>query len=98
MFTSLGEWKHSKSDGHEDYGLLVSQKNRKYAIVKELEKPVVFKKDTIVLQFEVRFQNGLECGKAYLKYLRPQIAGWSAEEFDNSSPFLIMFERGHNLG
>ncbi|XP_074573254.1 calnexin homolog [Curcuma longa] len=85
-----GIWKHAKSDGHEDYGLLVSEKARKYAIVKELDEPTVLK-DTIVLQFEVRFQNGLECGGAYLKYLRPQDAGWTPKGFDNESPYAIMF-------
>ncbi|KAJ0554615.1 Calnexin [Helianthus annuus] len=86
-----GEWKHSKSEGHDDYGLLVSDKARKYAIVKELEKPVELKDGTIVLQYEVRLQNGLECGGAYLKYLRPQEAGWTAKGFDNESPYSIMF-------
>nr|XP_043638954.1 calnexin homolog [Erigeron canadensis] len=86
-----GVWKHSKSEGHEDFGLLVSEKARKHAIVKELEKPVVLKDGTIVLQFEVRLQNGLECGGAYLKYLRPQEAGWTAKGFDNDSPYSIMF-------
>ncbi|KVH99056.1 calnexin homolog [Cynara cardunculus var. scolymus] len=86
-----GVWKHSKSEGHDDYGLLVSEKARKYAIVKELEKPVELKDGTIVLQFEVRLQNGLECGGAYLKYLRPQEAGWTAKGFDNESPYSIMF-------
>ena len=89
--STSGEWKHSKSEGHDDYGLLVSEKARKYAIVKELEKPVVLKDGTIVLQFEVRLQNGLECGGAYLKYLRPQEAGWTAKGFDNESPYSIMF-------
>ncbi|KAJ6375262.1 hypothetical protein OIU77_000277 [Salix suchowensis] len=70
-----GEWKHEKSKGHDDYGLLVSEPAKKYAIVKELDEPVSLK-DGIVLQFETRLQNGLECGGAYLKYLRPQDAGW----------------------
>ncbi|XP_074560536.1 calnexin homolog [Curcuma longa] len=86
-----GTWKHSKSDGHEDYGLLVSEQARKYAIVKELEEPVALKDEAIVLQFEVRLQNGLECGGAYLKYLRPQEAGWTPKGFNNVSPFTIMF-------
>lgn len=86
-----GAWKHAKSEGHDDYGLLVSEKARKYAIVKELEKPVVLKDGTVVLQFETRLQNGLECGGAYLKYLRPQEAGWTAKGFDNESPYAIMF-------
>ncbi|XP_008807839.1 calnexin homolog [Phoenix dactylifera] len=86
-----GVWKHSKSEGHEDYGLLVSEKARKYAIVKELDEPVTLKDGTIVLQYETRLQNGLECGGAYLKYLRPQDAGWAPKEFDNESPYSIMF-------
>ncbi|KAL5538630.1 hypothetical protein UlMin_044617 [Ulmus minor] len=86
-----GVWKHSKSEGHDDYGLLVSEKARKYAIVKELDEVVSLKDGTVVLQFEVRLQNGLECGGAYLKYLRPQEAGWKAKGFDNESPYAIMF-------
>ncbi|KAE8123761.1 hypothetical protein FH972_018693 [Carpinus fangiana] len=86
-----GVWKHSKSEGHDDYGLLVSEKARKYAIVKELDEPVSLKDGTVVLQFETRLQEGLECGGAYLKYLRPQEAGWKPKEFDNESPYTIMF-------
>ncbi|KAL2935615.1 Calnexin-like protein 1 [Bienertia sinuspersici] len=86
-----GVWKHSKSEGHDDFGLLVSEKARKYAIVKELEKPVELKGKTVVLQYETRLQNGLECGGAYLKFLRPQEAGWVPKEFDNESPYSIMF-------
>ncbi|CAA0811228.1 Calnexin homolog 1 [Striga hermonthica] len=86
-----GVWKHEKSEGHDDYGLLVSQQARKYAIVKELDQPVELKDGTIVLQYEVRLQNGLECGGAYIKYLRPQEAGWIPKEFDNESPYTIMF-------
>ncbi|KAF7840210.1 calnexin-like protein [Senna tora] len=86
-----GVWKHAKSEGHDDYGLLVSEKARKYAIVKELDKPVSLKDGTVALQFETRLQNGLECGGAYLKYLRPQEAGWKPKGFDNESPYSIMF-------
>ncbi|XP_078161820.1 calnexin homolog 1-like [Carex rostrata] len=87
-----GVWKYSKSNGHQDYGLLASHKERRYAIVKELKKPISLKCGTIVLQFEVRFQNGLECGGAYLKYLRPpQDARWFPKEFDNESPYSILF-------
>lgn len=86
-----GVWKLSKSEGHDDHGLLVSEKARKYAIVKELDEALSLKDKTIVLQYEVRLQNGLECGGAYLKYLRPQEAGWKAKEFGNESPYSIMF-------
>ncbi|XP_043703410.1 calnexin homolog [Telopea speciosissima] len=86
-----GVWKHAKSEGHDDYGILVSDNARKYAIVKELDEPVDLKDGTVVLQFENRLQNGLECGGAYLKYLRSQDAGWKPKEFDNESPYSIMF-------
>ncbi|KAM5571480.1 hypothetical protein ABKV19_011859 [Rosa sericea] len=86
-----GVWKHSKSEGHEDFGLLVSEKAKKYAIVKEVDEPVSLKDGTVVLQFETRLQNGLECGGAYLKYLRPQEAGWEPKIFDNESPYSVMF-------
>ncbi|CAK7336003.1 unnamed protein product [Dovyalis caffra] len=86
-----GIWKLSKSEGHDDHGLLVSEKAKKYAIVKELDNVVSLKGGTVVLQFEVRLQNGLECGGAYLKYLRPQEVGWKPKEFDNESPYSIMF-------
>ncbi|MBA0559260.1 hypothetical protein Golob_016232, partial [Gossypium lobatum] len=86
-----GVWKHSKSEGHDDYGLLVSEMAKKYAIVKELDEAVNLKDGTTVLQFETRLQGGLECGGAYLKYLSPQDAGWKPKEFDNESPYSIMF-------
>ncbi|XP_074582384.1 calnexin homolog [Curcuma longa] len=86
-----GLWQHSKSNGHQDYGLLVSEKAKKYAIAKELDQPINLNDGTTVLQFEVRLQNGLECGGAYLKYLRPQAPGWAPKGFDNQSPYTIMF-------
>ncbi|PKI71566.1 hypothetical protein CRG98_008083, partial [Punica granatum] len=47
-----GVWKRTKSEGHDDYGLLVSEKARKYAIVKELDEAVSLKDGTVVLQYE----------------------------------------------
>ncbi|KAI3777710.1 hypothetical protein L1987_47512 [Smallanthus sonchifolius] len=87
----LGVCNHSKSEGHDDFGLLVSEKARKYAIVKELNTPVELNDGMVALQFETRLQNGLECGGAYLKYLRPQESGWTPKAFDNKSPYSIMF-------
>ncbi|KAG0488227.1 hypothetical protein HPP92_006782 [Vanilla planifolia] len=86
-----GTWKHSKSEGHEDFGLLVSEKAKKYGIVKELDEPLDLKDGGGVLQYEARFHNGLECGGAYIKYLRPQDSSWVPKDFDNESPYSIMF-------
>ena len=59
--------------------------------MKELDVPVSLKDGTIVLQFDTRLQNGLDCGGAYLKHLRPQDAGWTSQKFDDESPYSIMF-------
>jgi hypothetical protein len=70
-----GKWKYEKSEGHEDYGLLVSEPAKKYGIAADLAEEVDPKDGTVVLQYNLRLQKGLECGGAYLKYLLPQV-GW----------------------
>jgi calnexin len=70
-----GKWKYEKSEGHEDYGLLVSQPAKKYGIAVDLPEEVNPTDNTVVLQYDLRLQKGLECGGAYLKYLLPQV-GW----------------------
>ena len=62
----------------------MSEPARKYAIVKELDEPADLKEGTTVLQFETRLHNGLECGGAYLKFLRPQEAGWKPKELKSA--------------
>jgi calnexin len=69
-----GKWKHEKSDGHEDYGLLVSEPAKKYGIAVDLPEEVDPKDSAVVLQYDLRLQKGLECGGAYLKYLLPQVS------------------------
>jgi calnexin len=86
-----GVWKHAKSEGHDDYGLLVSQPAKKYGIAVDLPEKVDPKDGAVVLQYDLRLQNGLECGGAYLKFLQPQEAGWTANDFNNESPYSIMF-------
>ena len=68
-----GKWKYQKSSGYDDYGLLVSEKARKYAIATDLPEPLDPQDGTIVLQYDLRLQKGLDCGGAYLKYLVPQV-------------------------
>ncbi|KAK6924592.1 Calreticulin/calnexin [Dillenia turbinata] len=82
---------HLKSEDHDDFGLLVSEKAKRYAIVKELGESVSLKDRTTVLQFETHLQNGLECGGACLKYFRPQEAGWKPKDLDNEAPYSISF-------
>ncbi|GBG84059.1 hypothetical protein CBR_g37934 [Chara braunii] len=83
-----GVFKHAPSEGSEDYGLLLSEKARKYGIARELPKAVEPKGKTTVLQYDVRFQNGLDCGGAYLKYLLPQ---------DLTSPSKLKDDTGYSV-
>eukprot|EP00246_Nothoceros_aenigmaticus_P015750 TRINITY_DN6782_c0_g1_i2.p1 TRINITY_DN6782_c0_g1~~TRINITY_DN6782_c0_g1_i2.p1 ORF type:complete len:477 (+),score=124.85 TRINITY_DN6782_c0_g1_i2:126-1556(+) len=87
-----GSWRYEASKGHEDYGLLVGDEARKHAIAVELpEKVALGDGKTVVLQYDVRAQNGLNCGGAYLKFLEPQEAGWKPSSLDSSSAYTVMF-------
>merc|ERR1712000_505447 len=59
-----------------------------------VEEPVKYKgiegDKGLVVQYEVKLQNGLECGGAYMKLLRDNKA-LHQEEFSNTTPYVIMF-------
>jgi calnexin len=44
-----------------------------------------------VRRYEVKLQNGLECGGAYLKLLTESPEGIQAQEFSDKTPYTIMF-------
>ncbi|RVX73247.1 Calnexin [Exophiala mesophila] len=73
-----------------DKGLVLKNAAAHHAISAKFPKAVDNKGKTLVVQYEVKLQNGLECGGAYLKLLRDNKA-LHAEEFSNSSPYVIMF-------
>lgn len=74
----------------EDKGLIIKDKAAHHAISAKFPKAVDNKGKTLVVQYEVKLQNGLECGGAYMKLLQDNKA-LHAEEFSNSSPYIIMF-------
>ncbi|XPS93699.1 hypothetical protein M3J09_003042 [Ascochyta lentis] len=73
-----------------DKGLVVKDKAAHHAISAKFPKAVDNKDNTLVVQYEVKLQNGLECGGAYLKLLQDN-AALHADEFSNASPYVIMF-------
>ncbi|KAL1603861.1 hypothetical protein SLS60_005453 [Paraconiothyrium brasiliense] len=73
-----------------DKGLVLKDKAAHHAISAKFPKAIDNKKNTLVVQYEVKLQNGLECGGAYMKLLQDNKA-LHAEEFANSSPYIIMF-------
>ncbi|KAF2636643.1 calreticulin precursor [Massarina eburnea CBS 473.64] len=90
----IGQWaveEPSVLKGVEgDKGLVIKDKAAHHAISAKFPKAVNNKGKTLVVQYEVKLQNGLECGGAYMKLLQDNKA-LHAEEFANSSPYIIMF-------
>ncbi|RII07582.1 calreticulin precursor [Alternaria sp. MG1] len=73
-----------------DKGLVIKDKAAHHAISAKFPKAIDNKDDTLVVQYEVKLQDGLECGGAYMKLLQDN-AALHAEEFSNASPYIIMF-------
>ncbi|KAI9737136.1 MAG: hypothetical protein M1834_000729 [Cirrosporium novae-zelandiae] len=90
----VGEWSVEEPTvlkGIEgDKGLVVKNPAAHHAISSKFEKPIDNTDNTLVVQYEVKLQNGLECGGAYMKLLRDNEA-LHLEEFSNASPYVIMF-------
>lgn len=93
-WTYVGKWSVEEPTtlkGIEgDAGLVVKDVAAHHAISAKFPKPIDNKGKTLVVQYEVKLQNGLECGGAYLKLLKEN-ADLHAEEFSNASPYVIMF-------
>ena len=73
-----------------DKGLVLKDKAAHHAISAKFDTPITNTDDTLVVQYEVKPQSGLECGGAYMKLLQDS-AALHAEEFSNASPYIIMF-------
>ncbi|RYP16465.1 hypothetical protein DL765_005142 [Monosporascus sp. GIB2] len=90
----VGEWAVEEPyvlKGMEgEKGLVVKDKAAHHAISAKLPKKIDNKGKTLVVQYEVKLQKGLECGGAYMKLLRENKA-LHQEEFSNTTPYVIMF-------
>ncbi|KAM3066842.1 hypothetical protein ACMFMG_006991 [Clarireedia jacksonii] len=90
----VGEWAveepHVFKGMEGDKGLVVKNAAAHHAISAKFPKKIDNKGKTLVVQYEVKLQNGLECGGAYLKLLRDNKA-LHQEEFSNASPYVVMF-------
>ncbi|KAG6010655.1 hypothetical protein E4U21_005153 [Claviceps maximensis] len=90
----VGEWsveepyQYKGMDG--DKGLVVKNPAAHHAISAKFPKKIDNKGKTLVVQYEVKLQKGLECGGAYMKLLRENKA-LHQEEFSNTTPYVIMF-------
>eukprot|EP00002_Diphylleia_rotans_P010241 TRINITY_DN2064_c0_g1_i1.p1 TRINITY_DN2064_c0_g1~~TRINITY_DN2064_c0_g1_i1.p1 ORF type:complete len:417 (+),score=97.41 TRINITY_DN2064_c0_g1_i1:47-1297(+) len=73
-----------------DHALVAKDGGCHHAISHQLMDPFEIVNGTLVLQFEVLLQQKVECGGAYIK-LMAEDENFHAENFDNRSPYLIMF-------
>ena len=90
-----GQWNIRRPDVYPggsqfgDSGLVLEQPAQYYAVSRPLEEPLKFTgTEPFVLQYEVKLQNGLECGGAYMKLFTET---YKSESIDDHSPYSIMF-------
>ena len=73
-----------------DRALIMLSKARHHAIGAKLSKPFIFQNEkSFVLQYEVQFRNGQECGGAYVKLLAAPSGPLS--DIHDTTPYSIMF-------
>jgi len=73
-----------------DVGLLVPEAAKHYGISTSFPELAADRKgEDFVLQFEARFQDGLQCGGGYVKLF--DRSDKDAKSFDNDTPYVIMF-------
>ncbi|XP_068444702.1 calmegin isoform X2 [Clinocottus analis] len=88
-----GKWaveqlKENKVPG--DLGLVLKSRAKHHAIAAMLNKPFVFQDETLVVQYEVNFQDGIDCGGAYIKLLS-DTGNHNLEQFHDRTPYTLMF-------
>uniref|UniRef100_A0A1I7UHN1 Calnexin n=1 Tax=Caenorhabditis tropicalis TaxID=1561998 RepID=A0A1I7UHN1_9PELO len=88
-----GEWSigpPTKVSIEGDLGLVVKTKARHHAIAAKLDTPFVFGSDNFVVQYDVKFEEGQECGGGYLKLLS-EGAEKDLANFQDKTPYTVMF-------
>jgi len=72
-----------------DVGLLVPKEAMHYGASASFAPVKGDKEAPLVIQYEVAFQDGLQCGGSYIKLFDRE--GKQASEFDADTPYIIMF-------
>ncbi|KAH6916699.1 Calreticulin family-domain-containing protein [Coprinopsis sp. MPI-PUGE-AT-0042] len=92
-FSYVGKWSVEEADGSvidADKGLVAKSKAAHHAISAPFAKPVDFKNKPLVVQYEVKYQKGGNCGGGYLKLLEDGFQT-SGKEFSDTTPWVVMF-------
>ncbi|KAG7452130.1 Calreticulin-domain-containing protein [Guyanagaster necrorhizus] len=92
-FSYVGQWEVEEPsisviDG--DLGLVAKTKAAHHAISAAFADSVDFKTEPLVVQYEVKYQKGGNCGGGYLKLLEDGFQT-SGKEFSDTTPWVVMF-------
>uniref|UniRef100_UPI00398EBB49 calnexin isoform X2 n=1 Tax=Pristiophorus japonicus TaxID=55135 RepID=UPI00398EBB49 len=71
-------------------GLVLKSRAKHHAIATHLQRPIYFKDLPLIVQYEVHFQDGIQCGGAYLKLLSEDDQ-LDLSKFFDKTPYTIMF-------
>ncbi|KAM6148009.1 calmegin isoform 2-T2 [Erethizon dorsatum] len=73
-----------------DRGLVLKSRAKHHALSAVLAKPFIFADKPLVVQYEVNFQDGIDCGGAYIKLLA-DTDDLILENFHDKTSYTIMF-------
>lgn len=88
-----GEWQieaASKDPLLGDSGLVLKSKAKHAAVAARLKKPFKFDDKVLIVQYELNFQDGQECGGGYIKLLSDSPT-MDLRHFTDKTPYTIMF-------
>ncbi|KAJ1432772.1 Calreticulin family-domain-containing protein [Ochromonadaceae sp. CCMP2298] len=72
----------------DDKGIQLTRELRHYGFGAKLDQPFVSAGEDLIVQYEVKLEEGLSCGGAYVKLLRGEP---NLEELNSDTPYSIMF-------
>ncbi|CDR42027.1 CYFA0S08e02762g1_1 [Cyberlindnera fabianii] len=94
-FSYVGKWSVEETKifpGFKgDKGLVLKTKAAHHAIHAPLPQTFDNKDNTLVLQYEVKLQDGITCSGAYIKLLSAEGLPSGSEEYNNDTPYQVMF-------
>jgi len=90
-----GEWNVREANEpikiNGEKGLVAENDAKHHGIMVPFEKTLDNKDKDLVIQYEVRLMNGLQCGGAYIKLLTKEFLPAESSEFKDDTPYTIMF-------
>ncbi|KAF5384805.1 hypothetical protein D9615_001092 [Tricholomella constricta] len=92
-FSYVGKWEVEDpliSPIEGDQGLVAKSKAAHHAISAPFDKPIAFADKPLVVQYEVKYQKGGNCGGGYVKLLEDGFQT-SGKEFSDTTPWVVMF-------